>query len=479
MSEALVEFNYEGCLLKIQCNPDEKMEDILKKFATKVLKKKEQFYFIYGGGMINEKLTFKEQVNVNDQKRNAMSILVNKIDDESNQERHSLKKSKYIICPKCKESARISINNYKIEIYGCKNGHKTDNILMKDFKPTQDFDEAKINCQKCNKINKSASYGGVFFFCFECNINLCQLCKSIHDKSHNIIDYDDKIFTCNLHYESYYSYCMDCKKDICLACESEHKGHEILSYGSILPNQKKLKEDLNGLAKIKEVFKKEIEDIINKLNDLIFMLNDYSKIFEDIINSYGSKRRNYFLLQNIQNINNFNNHFIKTINLINEERETSKKIIYIIDLFNNMKLNNNDKILFYTDKNNSIKNTDKLDEKEQKKQKKNENISYYIKEKAKIQNIDEKPNCLIRKKEKVKKPYNEIKEKKQYNGIKEKKPYNEEKKKKPYYEIKEKKPYYEEKKKKPYYKEKENRPYSEEKIKKPYNEEKEKDIYFI
>ena len=137
---------------------------------------------------------------------------------------------------------------------------------------------------------------------------------------------------------------MDCKKDICLACESEHKGHEILSYGSILPNQKKLKEDLNGLAKIKEVFKKEIEDIINKLNDLIFMLNDYSKIFEDIINSYGSKRRNYFLLQNIQNINNFNNHFIKTINLINEERETSKKIIYIIDLFNNMKLNNNDKI---------------------------------------------------------------------------------------------------------------------------------------
>ena len=166
MSEALVEFNYEGCLLKIQCNPDEKMEDILKKFATKVLKKKEQFYFIYGGGMINEKLTFKEQVNVNDQKRNAMSILVNKIDDESNQERHSLKKSKYIICPKCKESARISINNYKIEIYGCKNGHKTNNILMKDFKPTQDFDEAKINCQNCNKTNKSASYGGVFFFLF-------------------------------------------------------------------------------------------------------------------------------------------------------------------------------------------------------------------------------------------------------------------------------------------------------------------------
>ena len=40
MSEALVEFNYEGCLLKIQCNPDEKMEDILKKFATKVLKKR-------------------------------------------------------------------------------------------------------------------------------------------------------------------------------------------------------------------------------------------------------------------------------------------------------------------------------------------------------------------------------------------------------------------------------------------------------
>jgi len=54
-----------------------------------------------------------------------MSVLVNeKADDEGENEEESFKKSKYIICPECKENARILIDNYKINIYDCKNGHK-------------------------------------------------------------------------------------------------------------------------------------------------------------------------------------------------------------------------------------------------------------------------------------------------------------------------------------------------------------------
>ena len=88
------------------------------------------------------------------------------------------------------------------------------------------------------------------------------LCNSKHDKSHNIIDYDDKFYTCDLHYESYISYCDDCKKDICITCEMEHSGHKIISYGSILPNVKKIKEEAKNLNDKKEEIKNEIKDIL-------------------------------------------------------------------------------------------------------------------------------------------------------------------------------------------------------------------------
>ena len=42
-------------------------------------------------------------------------------------------KSKSIICPECKENIRIKINDYKIKLYDCKNGHNIDNILFEEY----------------------------------------------------------------------------------------------------------------------------------------------------------------------------------------------------------------------------------------------------------------------------------------------------------------------------------------------------------
>ena len=205
------------------------------------MQKKEDLYFIYGGGMLKEDTTFKDQANENDKKRNKMSIIVNNISEFEIDDEESLKKSKYLICPICQENARILIDNYKIEIYNCKNGHKVNDISINDFEQTQNINEAKILCEKCNKVNKSISYNNIFFICFDCKKNLCHLCKSIHDKTHNITDYDDRFFTCESHYETNISYCKNCQKDICVACETEHQGHEIITYGSLLPNLKKIK----------------------------------------------------------------------------------------------------------------------------------------------------------------------------------------------------------------------------------------------
>ena len=94
---AEIEFNYEGSKINIQCNPEEKIEEIINKFIAKIGKNKSELYFLYGGGILNENLTFNTHINEEDKIRNKMSIIVNNnLDNDENEE--SLKKSKYIIC---------------------------------------------------------------------------------------------------------------------------------------------------------------------------------------------------------------------------------------------------------------------------------------------------------------------------------------------------------------------------------------------
>ena len=228
MSE--IEFIYQGAKINIQSKSNEKIKEFIKKYTTKLGKNKEDLYFVYGGGILNENLTFETQANEDDKKINKMIVFVNNKSENNDDGEISLKKSKYIICPQCKESSRILIDNYKLGLYDCKNGHKTDNISINDFEQTQNYDESKIECEICYKVNKTTSYQELFYICLDCKKNLCPLCKSKHDKDHNIIDYDDRLFTCDFHYESYYSYCEDCKKDLCMACEKEHNGHKIIYY---------------------------------------------------------------------------------------------------------------------------------------------------------------------------------------------------------------------------------------------------------
>ena len=80
MSE--VNFNYKGNNTIIQCNSNEKMKDICKRFITKVGIDINKVYFLYNGNKIKEELTFEENLNIDDKKRNKMNIIVNIIDNE-------------------------------------------------------------------------------------------------------------------------------------------------------------------------------------------------------------------------------------------------------------------------------------------------------------------------------------------------------------------------------------------------------------
>ena len=121
-----------------------------------------------------------------------------------------------------------------------------------------------------------------------------------------------------------------------------HKEYKIASYGGMLPDMVKIKEDENTFYKRKEAFKNDIKDIINKLNNLINSIDDYYGVFEDIIKSYGNEKRNYFLLQNINEINNFKNTFLQDINKIIDEDNIFNKINNMINLYHKIILPNDD-----------------------------------------------------------------------------------------------------------------------------------------
>ena len=81
---AEIKFNYESNDTIIQCNMNEKMEKIIKKFLLKIgATKIKNLIYLYNGSRINKELEFKDQANEVDKKRMKINILVNKIEDKS------------------------------------------------------------------------------------------------------------------------------------------------------------------------------------------------------------------------------------------------------------------------------------------------------------------------------------------------------------------------------------------------------------
>ena len=151
---------------------------------------------------MNEDLTWNQIIKDKNEKINIL-VYNNKI--KGNNKEIILNE---IICPECKEKILINIKDYKINLYGCKNGHKIENILLKEYENIQKKDISKIVCNKCYKSN--ININEEIYICNDCNINLCSLCKYKHDKNHNIINYNDKYYICKKHNDRFIKYCKDC-----------------------------------------------------------------------------------------------------------------------------------------------------------------------------------------------------------------------------------------------------------------------------
>ena len=125
---ATVEFTHNGIKTDIQCQENDKMEDIINNFCIKSEIKKDGLYFIYGGNLVNESNSFIKLANSLDIERKKISILV--YENEPIPEENYLKKSKYIICPECNENIRINVKNFRIELFDCPNGHSKENLSI-------------------------------------------------------------------------------------------------------------------------------------------------------------------------------------------------------------------------------------------------------------------------------------------------------------------------------------------------------------
>ena len=217
------------------------------------------------------------------------------------------------------------------------------------------IDESKIICENCKNSNKANSYQNQFYFCNECHQNLCPLCRSNHNKSHNIINYEEKNYECNIHNkEKYNSYCLGCKQNICTLYIDAHENHDIKILK--VPNNNRLDGQINELRKNIDKMNENIKKIIDELNDFMKYIEKYYIICKNFFNNYNSTKRNYETLENINNI--ISNDILNDINnIIKNENILYKfnKIIEIRNKYSIKKENNNKKedIIFNDDDNNN------------------------------------------------------------------------------------------------------------------------------
>ena len=336
-----VQVTYEGRVIPLQCNGHQNMKDIFLKFCTKAILDINSIYFVYNGNIINEESHLEAILNQIDKGRKKITILAFPKEEQINRrkegENKSLVKAEQIICPKCGEISHINIKDYIINIYGCKNNHSTENILLENFEETQKIDEAKIICNKCNTQNKKNAYNRLFYFCWNCKLNLCPLCKEAHDKSHYIEDYNMKNYICPEHGDNYYSYCQVCNKNICSGCENDHINHDRITFGIMLPKKEDLNNQLIELNNYIKEFKNEINLLKEQLNYIVENMEHYLRLVEDIYNSYNIKKKNYEVLKNINQIK-YNNICVgQELEIIKSDNEIIQKFKNIINIFYKMK----------------------------------------------------------------------------------------------------------------------------------------------
>ena len=332
---ASLNFVCSGTLQVMQCKLEDKMKDIFDKYCFKTQRDRNSLYFLYSGERIEEEKLLSEVIRNNIENAQDIKILVCSTNAPTIE--HKIEQSRFIRCPECGEGILLGFEDYKINLSHCKNDHSKNGIFINQFQLTQMIDITEIKCQICNdeQKNKGETHNNEFYICFNCNKNICPLCKLSHDKSHNVVKYDEKNYFCNKHQnEKYVKFCNNCKLNICILCESEHENHSSKSFGSMMPKEEIIKEKMKEFKKEIDLFKIKVDNIISNLEFVKKNLDKYYEINETMLKNYKPSFKNYETLTNINQINNNIHNILSEIKLINSEN--SDQTLNILNIYQKM-----------------------------------------------------------------------------------------------------------------------------------------------
>ena len=323
-----IEFDLNQTKLIIQSNLDDPFQKAIDSYLEKSKQESGSIFFLSNGKQVNPKEPVRNYMG---NKSNEMiQVLVYMAESDNKEKGQVIIKSEDIICPKCKEPCRITMEDFRIKLFGCIDGHITEDIKISEFAETQKINMSKIICDKCKIKNRGNCPKNDFYRCLTCQQNLCLLCRPGHDSSHNVIRYVQKNYICKKHNEPLINYCKECKKNICFSC-IEHKNHETVFLGNLMPDMEQKKKILKEIKSMKDAINIKIQEIIEQLNGFITLINNYYDINSDILNNFDIKNRNYQNLENLNEINN-NNIIYKKLKGIND----NANIKDIIDLYKNI-----------------------------------------------------------------------------------------------------------------------------------------------
>ena len=346
-----IELNYKQNKIIIQAYIYNTLEIVINEFIIITKAIINNLYFEYNNKKLNKKLKIKDIIKESKNVNNCIRIFVyNKDDINKNIENNEITKYNSIFCPRCKESCKIEIKNYRIKLYGCRNGHVIENMKLNDYINLQNNDLSKIKCDKCK--NNSNSLNDIFYICNKCKQILCCLCKSNHDKNHPMFYYNLNNSLCMKHNNIFIKYCEDCKLNLCSSCINDHINHGIISYKGKLLDTKNLRKTMDELRNIINKFKDNLENIIIKLKKIKENMDIYYIINNNILREYEVNKHIYYNL--ILNINYMNETIKNEILRIKYDYNYGNNLNEMIYLYNEMFEKNEEIEMKYIPKENNI-----------------------------------------------------------------------------------------------------------------------------
>ena len=386
MSSITIKIHYNKKVINYSCDESNSLEDSLKEFTNAENKNLEDFVFYYKGSLIQNNSsiglnnifhitesnrTFKvfaylismnkktekvknliEKNEIKETKEIKESNIELNLESKTDVKAEDKKKIKYyydVICPECKTTAIIDINDdnkkhYDFNILNCENFHFLKNIkynVYDDFIYGPDKSKDKKPILRCGSCG--ARKMGIPYYC-SCGINLCQDCKETnanHEK-HYKIEFEKKNYYCIKHKEKFCCYCLDCNSNICSCCKvysHSNSSHKILDFKEFMI------KDINQLKKKVDDQRKDLGESIKKIRNIFDeMINciesyieSYILIEDSMINNYKNDLKNFQLLRNLNNEKIFENRLLEKLKEINDKKKILSKFDSLIDISRTIK----------------------------------------------------------------------------------------------------------------------------------------------